>query len=67
MITINVGVFNLMPIPALDGGRLFFLLIEAIRRKPIPPKKEGLVHTVGLVILLLFMAVVTVSDILKVV
>ena len=67
MITINVGVFNLMPIPALDGGRLFFLLIEAIRRKPIPAKKEGLVHTVGLIILLLFMAVVTVSDIIKVV
>ncbi|NMP37898.1 MAG: site-2 protease family protein [Clostridiales bacterium] len=64
-ITINVGVFNLMPIPALDGGRLFFLIIEGIRRKPINPKYEGYVHTAGLVALLAFMAVVTVSDILK--
>ncbi len=65
MLTINIGVFNLLPIPALDGGRLFFLLVEMIRRKPIPPKKEGVVHTVGLVILLAFMAVVTVSDIIN--
>lgn len=64
-ITINVGVFNLLPIPALDGGRLFFIFIEIIRRKPIDPKKEGKIHAVGLVLLLLFMAVVTVSDIIK--
>ncbi len=67
MITINVGVFNLLPFPALDGGRLFFILVEMIRRKPIPPKKEGLVHTIGMVILLAFMAVVMVSDIIKVI
>ena len=67
MITINVGVFNLMPLPALDGGRLFFLFIEMIRRKPVPAKKEGLVHTIGLVILLAFMVVVSISDIIKVV
>lgn len=65
MITINVGVFNLLPLPALDGGRLFFLLIEMIRRKPIPPKKEGLVHAVGLVLLLAFMVVVSISDVIK--
>ncbi len=65
MITINVGVFNLLPLPALDGGRLFFIFIEIIRRKPIPAKKEGLVHTIGLVLLLIFMAVVSVSDIIK--
>lgn len=67
MITINVGMFNLLPIPALDGGRLFFILVEIIRRKPIPAKKEGLVHTIGMVILLAFMAVVMVSDIIKVI
>lgn len=67
MITINVGVFNLLPFPALDGGRLFFILVEMIRRKPIPAKKEGLVHTIGMVILLAFMAVVMVSDIIKVI
>lgn len=65
MITINVGVFNLLPVPALDGGRLFFIFVEMIRRKPIPAKKEGLIHTIGLIILLAFMAVVSISDILK--
>lgn len=64
-ITINVGVFNLLPIPALDGGRLFFITVEAIRRKPINRKYEGYIHAAGLVILLLFMAAVTVSDIMK--
>ena len=39
-ITINIGVFNLLPIPGLDGGRLFFLIIEGIRRKPVNPKRE---------------------------
>ncbi len=65
MITINVGVFNLLPLPALDGGRLFFIFIEMIRRKPIPAEKEGKVHTVGLILLLVLMAVITVSDIVK--
>lgn len=64
-ISINIGIFNLLPIPALDGGRLFFIIIEAIRRKPIPAKYEGLVHAIGLVLLLLFMLVVSFNDILK--
>lgn len=67
MITINVGVFNLLPFPALDGGRLFFILVEMIRRKPISAEKEGKIHTVGMIILLAFMAVVMVSDIIKVI
>lgn len=67
IITINVGVFNLLPFPALDGGRLFFIVVEMIRRKPIPAKKEGLVHTIGMAILLAFMAVVMISDIIKVI
>lgn len=65
MITINVGFFNLLPFPALDGGRLFFIFIEIIRRKPIPAKKEGLVHTIGLVLLLIFMAIVSINDVIK--
>lgn len=65
MITINVGMFNLLPIPALDGGRLFFIFIEIIRRKPIPAKKEGIVHTVGLVLLLLLMVVISINDVIK--
>lgn len=63
LISINVGVFNLLPIPALDGGRLFFILIEAIRRKPIPAKYEGIIHAVGLALLLLLMVVITFNDI----
>ena len=64
-ITINVGVFNLLPIPALDGGKLFFIIIAAIRRKPINQKVEGYIHAAGLALLLLFMLVVTASDIYK--
>ena len=63
LITVNLGIFNLLPIPALDGGRLFFIMIEMIRRKPIPPKKEGLVHGIGLAVLMIFMALVTFKDI----
>ncbi|WP_295210715.1 site-2 protease family protein [Ruminococcus sp.] len=66
-ITINIGIFNLLPLPALDGGRLIFLIIEAIRRKPVKPEHEGMVHAIGLAALLLLMVVVTVSDIIKLV
>ena len=64
-ITINVGIFNLLPLPALDGGRFVFLLIELIRRKPIKPEHEGIVHFVGLVFLFGLMIVVTFKDILS--
>ena len=65
-ITINIGIFNLLPLPALDGGRLIFLLIEAIRGKPVKPEHEGMVHAIGLAALLLLMVVITVSDIVKI-
>ena len=65
MITVNLGVFNLLPLPALDGGRLMFLLWEAVTRKPVPAKWEGLVHFGGLILLLLLMLVITYSDITK--
>lgn len=65
-ITINIGLFNLLPLPALDGGRLVFLIIEAIRKKPVPPEKEGMVHFIGLTALMLLMIVVTVSDVIKI-
>lgn len=64
-LTINIGVFNLLPIPALDGGRLIFLIIEGIRRKPINPKYEGYVHAVGLILLLLLMVFVFFNDIVR--
>jgi len=65
MIAINIGLFNLLPLPALDGGRLFFLAIEFVFRKPVPAKYEGWVHAVGMVLLLLLMAVISLSDILR--
>jgi len=65
MITINLGVFNLLPIPALDGGRLIFLIYEGIARKPVPAKKEGLVHMIGFVLLIAFIVFVSFNDILK--
>lgn len=63
VISVNLGIFNMLPIPALDGGRFFFLLIEAIRRKPIPPKYEGYVHGVGFALLMVFMVIVAFNDI----
>lgn len=65
MLTINLGIFNLLPLPALDGGRLFFMLVELIRGEPVPPEKEGLVHAIGLVLLLILAAVICFNDILK--
>lgn len=65
MITVNLGVFNLLPLPALDGGRLIFLVWEGITRKPVPAKAEGIVHFVGILLLLLLVLVVTVSDVTK--
>ena len=62
-ITINLGIFNLLPVPALDGGRLMFILLEMIFRKPIPQKYESVVHAVGLIILLGFMVLITFKDI----
>lgn len=67
LITINLGIFNLLPIPALDGMRFVFLLIEAIRRKPIKPDVEGMIHFVGLAALMLLMLFVTFNDISKLV
>ncbi len=65
IITVNVGIFNLLPFPALDGGRLVFLVFEGIFRKKVPAKFEGMVHIIGFVLLLTLMVVVTFSDIWK--
>ena len=65
LISINVGIFNLLPLPALDGGRLIFLIVEGIRRKPVSPEKEGAVHFVGLALLMMLMLYVTFNDVVK--
>ena len=67
VITINLGLVNMLPLPALDGGRLVFLLLEAIRRKPVPAKYEGWVHTAGFVFLMILMVVITFNDIVRLV
>ncbi len=67
IITINLGVCNLLPLPALDGGRLVFLLVEAISRRKLNPKYEGLVHLVGMALLMLLMVVVAYNDITRLV
>ena len=65
MLTANLGIMNLLPLPALDGGRLVFLIIEAVRKKRVDPDKEGMVHFVGLMLLLALMVLVMFNDIRK--
>ncbi|MDD3413578.1 MAG: RIP metalloprotease RseP [Lachnospiraceae bacterium] len=65
LLTANLGVMNLLPLPALDGGRLVFLIIEAIRRKRVDPQKEGMVHFVGLMALMALMVFIMFNDISK--
>jgi len=64
--SVNVGLLNLLPIPALDGGRLVFVLIEAIRRKPISIEQENKIHAVGMYVLLGLIAVLTINDFLRI-
>jgi regulator of sigma E protease len=65
IISLNVGLINLLPLPALDGGRLVFLLIEAVRRKPIKPEYEGWVHAAGFFLLIGLIVVLTYQDIMR--
>ena len=63
MLSANLGVMSLLPLPALDGGRLVFLIIEALRKKPVDPDKEGMVHFIGFALLMVLMVVVMFNDI----
>ena len=65
VISINLGLMNLLPIPGLDGSRLVFGLVEVVRRKPVPPEKEAMVHLAGMVVLFGFMIFITFKDIMK--
>ena len=67
LISINLGVMNLLPIPALDGGRLITLLFEMVTRKRVPPKIEGIVNAVGLFVLLAFSFFIMIKDIVALV
>ena len=65
IVTVNLGVFNLLPLPALDGGRIFFMVIELFRGKPINQKVEGIIHGVGMALLMLLMVIVAYNDIVR--
>ena len=66
IISVNLGVFNMLPIPALDGGRFLFLIIEAVRRKPMNRNVEGWINTIFFGLLLLLIIIVTCSDVIKI-
>ena len=65
LLSVNLGLMNLLPIPGLDGSRLVFGLVEVVRRKPVPPEKEAMVHLAGMVLLFGFMIFITYKDIMK--
>lgn len=65
LLSVNIGFLNLLPVPALDGGRLVFLLVELVRGRPVPPEKEGMVHFAGFVALMAFMVFVLYQDLLR--
>lgn len=67
MITVNLGIVNLLPLPALDGGRLLFLVWEGVTRRPVPAKYEGYIHAAGFVLLIGLMVFITFHDIVRIV
>ncbi len=66
LLTINLGIFNLLPIPALDGGRILFVLVELVIRRRLPPEKEGMVHMIGFAARMIFAIFIAYMDVLKI-
>ena len=62
---VNVGIINIIPLPAFDGGRILFLIIEKIKGKPVSPKVENTIHSIGMVLLMILMVAITINDIIK--
>lgn len=67
LLSVNLGILNLLPLPALDGGRLLFMFVEVVRGKPVAPEKEGLIHFAGLVVFMVLMVFIMYNDIMKLV
>lgn len=67
LLSLNLAVLNIMPIPALDGGRFFFMLIELVTRRRVSPRYESYAHAVGLMVLLGLMALITVLDVSRII
>ncbi len=66
LLSASLGIMNLLPVPALDGGRLLFMFIEVVRGRPVSPEKEGMVHFVGFVALMILMVFVLYNDIARI-
>ncbi len=66
LLSVNLGILNLLPLPALDGGRLVFMLIEVVRGKPIPPEKEGTIHLIGLILFFVLAVFVLFNDLSRI-
>lgn len=66
LLSVNLGILNLLPLPALDGGRLVFMLIEVVRGKPVPPEKEGIVHFAGMVLFLILAVFILFNDLARI-
>ncbi|MCM1124324.1 MAG: RIP metalloprotease RseP [Eubacterium sp.] len=67
LLSVNLGILNLLPLPALDGGRLLFMFVEVVRGKPVSPEKEGMIHFAGLVVFMVLMVFIMYNDIMKLV
>ena len=67
LITINLGIFNLLPLPALDGGKLVLLVVEKIRRRPLPTRYESAINLAGFALLMALMVFVAFNDVLRLV
>lgn len=67
LLSVNLGILNLLPLPALDGGRLLFMFVEVVRGKPVSPEKEGMIHFAGLVVFMVLMVFIMYNDIMKIV
>lgn len=65
LLSINVGIMNILPFPAFDGGRILFLIIEKIKGSPVNPKVENIIHAIGFILIIALMIYVTFNDILR--
>ncbi|MCL6096866.1 MAG: site-2 protease family protein, partial [Patescibacteria group bacterium] len=66
LLSLNLAILNILPIPALDGGRLFFILIEAVTRRKVNQKVEGYAHAIGMAVLLTLIALITIHDLIRI-
>ncbi|MCR5399321.1 MAG: site-2 protease family protein, partial [Lachnospiraceae bacterium] len=67
LLSVNLGILNMLPLPAIDGGKFMFLILEALRGRPVPPEKEGIVHLIGFALLAVLAIAVMYNDIMRIV